>query len=308
MPRMGGRKLLHKIQEPLTTAGIAMGRDAFFDFLRIHRLLVKSRRRYCITTLSAHWLHKYDNLLPGFEITGINQVWVSDITYVETKKGFLYLYLITDAYSRKIIGYHLSENLKASSAVIALEMAIENTANCEYIIHHSDRGIQYCSAEYTAILIDKKMCISMTEPNSPTQNAIAERVNGILKTEWIYETSFATHKQAKKEIANIIHLYNHERPHSSCSMLTPAKAHQTKEPLKKLWKNYYHKKTVAVGTYQASAVLDVTDANEKRLPQNQATFEQLPSQPLIIPFTEKSPQSCGPLHQGTTNNILHNES
>ena len=148
----------------------------------------------------------------------------------------------------------------------------------------------------------------MTEPNSPTQNAIAERVNGILKTEWIYETCFATHKQAKKEIENILHLYNHERPHSSCSMLTPAKAHQTKEPLKKMWKNYYHKKTDTVGTYQACAVLDVTNDNEKRLPLNQATSEQLPSQHLTIPSTEKSPQSCSPLHQVTTNNKLQNES
>lgn len=299
MPRLGARKLLHKLQPQLTLAGMEIGRDAFFDFLRLHGLLIKTRKRYCVTTFSAHWLHKYDNLLPGFEINAINQVWVSDITYVETDEGFLYLYLITDAYSRKIIGYTLSDNLKAASAVVALKMAIRHSGNCESIIHHSDRGIQYCSEEYTGILKRERMQISMSEPKSPTQNAIAERVNGILKTEWIYQTNYATHKQAKTAIAQVVNLYNHERPHSSCSMLTPAKAHEATEPLKKLWKNYYPKREPALGTYQAWAVLDVTTINEKRLPENQTTFMQLPSQPLTIPSTDKSPQVCGPLHQGT---------
>jgi putative transposase len=260
MPRIGGRKLLHKLQDKLHLSGIDIGRDAFFDFLRLHGLLVKTRKRYCVTTLSAHWQCKYDNLLPGLTIVRIDQVWVCDITYIETGEGFLYLYLITDAYSHKIIGYNLSNDLKAQSAVVALNMAISQAQNCQDIIHHSDRGIQYGCQEYTAILNDKKIRSSMTEPNSPTQNAIAERVNGILKTEWIYETKYATKEQANKDIGRIIRIYNNDRPHASVSMLTPAKAHITKEPLKKMWKNYYKKKPVNVGTLEASAVLNVNQS------------------------------------------------
>lgn len=259
MPRLGGRKLLHILQNKMEMSGIAIGRDAFFNFLRLHRLLVKTRKRYCITTLSAHWLCKYDNLLPGLAIVCINQVWVCDITFIETGEGFLYLYLITDSYSHKIIGYNLSNDLKAQSAVLALKMAIKQAQNCKGIIHHSDRGIQYGCKEYIAILNDKKIRTSMTEPSSPTQNAVAERVNGILKTEWIYEAKYATKQQAKPDVDRIIKIYNNERPHSSCSMLTPAQAHQTKEPLRKMWKNYYKKKPGSFGTYEASAVQNITN-------------------------------------------------
>jgi hypothetical protein len=283
MPRLGGRKLLFKLQDKFVHTGTEFGRDSFFNFLRLHGLLVKPRKRYCITTLSAHWLCKYDNLLPGLEIVRINQVWVCDITYIETGEGFLFLYLITDAYSKKIIGYNLSNDLKAISAVVALNMAIKQAHNCESIIHHSDRGIQYGCQEYTAILADKKIRTSMTEPNSPTQNAIAERVNGILKTEWIYETKYFTKKEAKSDIGRIISIYNNERPHSSCSMLTPSEAHQSKKPLRKMWKNYYKKKPGLVGTCEESAVLNVKNQNKKRLPKNRTTPIQHSSQPLIIP-------------------------
>lgn len=307
MPRIGGRKLLNKLHAKMQLGGITIGRDAFFDFLRYHGLLIKKRKRYCITTLSAHWLCKYENLLPGLVINGIDQVWVSDITYIETDEGFLYLYLITDAYSHKIVGYNLSQDLKAQSAVVALSMAIRQAQNCEGLIHHSDRGIQYGCQEYTAILSKESIRSSMTEPNAPTQNAIAERVNGILKTEWIYETEYATKEDAKKDISRIIKLYNNERPHSSVSMLTPAQAHKSKEPLIKMWKNYYKKKPVDVGTLEASAVLNVNQLNEKRLSENQTTQMQHSSQPLIIPSAEKSQQVCSPLHQGTSKNLIQNE-
>jgi len=307
MPRLGTRKLLYKIQPELNALNLDMGRDAFFDFLRLHGMLIKSRRRNCKTTFSTHWLKKYDNLLPGLIINRINQVWVSDITYVETEEGFMYLYLITDAYSKKIIGYSLSTDLKASSAIVALKMAIHRTGNCQNIIHHSDRGIQYCAFEYISLLKDQQMRISMSEPNSPTQNAIAERVNGILKTEWIYYTTYTTHEQAQKEIAGIIKIYNQERPHSSCSMLTPERAHETTKPLKKMWKNYYQMKK-SMGTYEASADLEVTSLNKKRLPENRTTMMQLPSQTLITPSKVKSPQALGPLHQSATNNILEYDS
>ena len=239
MPRLGTRKLLHKLQPQLTLAGIEMGRDSFFDFLRLHGLLIKTRKRYCVTTFSAHWLHKYDNLLPGFEITAINQVWVSDITYLETDEGFLYLYLITDAYSRKIIGYTLSDNLKAASAVVALKMAIRHSGNGENIIHHSDRGIQYCSEEYTAILKKERMKISMSEPKSPTQNAIAERVNGILKTELI-SSSYEDIDKASVSIGRAIIIYNFKRRHSSLNYQIPHEVHLQKGPQIRRWKNYYN--------------------------------------------------------------------
>lgn len=312
MPRLGGRKLLVKLDDKLKSSEMPIGRDAFFDFLRLHRLLIKSRKRHVITTLSAHWLFKYANLLIGLQITRANQVWVCDITYIETEEGFLYLYLITDAYSRKIVGYHLSEDLKAQSAVEALKMAIAATGNCREIIHHSDRGIQYCCQLYVDLLKENKMLSSMTEPASPTQNPVAERLNGILKTEWVYETNYSTKQQAKEHIGQIIYLYNHERPHSSCSMLTPERAHQATEPLVQMWKNYRHKKAPVKGTYQALAVLDVTTENnntenKKRLPENQATLVQHPSQPLAIPRVVESQQAYRALHQGTANNKLENE-
>ena len=147
----------------------------------------------------------------------------------------------------------------------------------------------------------------MTEPNSPTQNAIAERVNGILKTEWVYETKYTTKEQASKDIGRIIKIYNNDRPHASVSMLTPAKAHITKDPLTKMWKNYYKKKPVNVGTLEASAVLNVNQLNEKRLPENQTTQMQHSSQPLIIPSAEKSQQVCSPLHQGASKKLIQNE-
>jgi putative transposase len=301
MPRLGARKLLIKLHDDFTHGGIMMGRDAFFDFLRLQGLLIKPRKRFCKTTLSHHWLKKYDNLIVSSVVNRINQVWVSDITYIDTDEGFEYLYLITDFYSKKILGYHICENLKAQSAVFALRMAIKHTTNCEGIIHHSDGGVQYCSEEYTEILIKNKMLISMTEPGSPTQNAVAERLNGILKCEWIYNELYALRKQARKRIRKIIYLYNHERPHSSCSMLTPEQAHKPGIKLEKTWKNK------SVGTFEASAAPDVASKEkEKRLPESQATCLQHPSQPLVIPRMAKSPQNHLPLHQGIANKTLTN--
>jgi transposase InsO family protein len=291
MPRLGVKKVLHKIRPSLIASNLEIGRDAFFDFMRMHGLLIKSRRRHCKTTFSAHWLHKYENLLHDHQINDINQLWVSDITYIETGEGFLYLYLITDAYSKKIIGYNLSNDLKASSAVVALKMAIQNIDNCENLIHHSDRGIQYCATEYIAVLKENKILISMSEPNSPTQNAIAERVNGILKTEWIYYTTYATHMQAQKEIDIIINLYNHERPHSSCSMLTPALAHESKQPLKKMWKSYYRKNKSTMGTSEAWADVEVPGINEKRVAGRPGNLHATSVTALDYSFLKQVPTS-----------------
>lgn len=239
MPRIGGRKLLHKIQ-PLLPGELWMGRDAFFDFLRQNNLLVRRRRNRIRTTYSSHWLHKYPNIIKGFVPNGANQLWVSDITYIETAQGFIYLFLITDAYSRKIIGWSVSNTLEAVNALSALHMALSQLpAGVKNVIHHSDRGVQYCSYKYVKVLKKNNFQISMTENGDPLENAIAERVNGILKDEWLNEIKLASLKDAMAQITRIIKIYNTERPHSSVEMLTPEHAHKHTGELKRQWKNYW---------------------------------------------------------------------
>lgn len=234
--RIGGRKLY------LMTSGfraehlMEMGRDRFFDVLREHRLLVRKRRsRRPRTTFSCYWMKRYPNLAKGFVPTGANQLWVSDITYLRLKEGFAYLSLITDAYSRKIVGYRLSEDLTARGCVAALEMALRNNPEREALIHHSDRGMQYYSAGYMKLLGNIR--ISMSEKSDPLENAIAERVNGILKQEFL-EKQFESFEEAGEKVDRAVNLYNHLRPHLSCDMLTPAEAHTKEGELKRHWKSY----------------------------------------------------------------------
>jgi len=239
MPRLGGKKLLYKIK-PVLPEELSIGRDKFFDFLREHNLLVRHKRYRAHTTMSNHWLRKYPNLIKDFVATAPNQLWVSDITYIKTAEGFVYLFLITDAYSRKIIGWSVSDNLEAVNALRALHMAISQLpADVKGVIHHSDRGVQYCSGKYVKILNKNGFGISMTEDGNPLDNAIAERINGILKVEWLYEMNFKTKKQVKSQVKKVIEIYNTERPHSSIDMLTPAQAHNQSGELKRLWKNYW---------------------------------------------------------------------
>lgn len=241
MPRIGGRKLLYKMH-PHLPEDLQIGRDKFFDFLREHGLLVRRRRYRPRTTMSSHWLRKYPNLIREFVATRPNQLWVSDITYVETSQGFAYLFLITDAYSRKIIGWAVSKTLEASNALVALYMAISQLpAGVTNVIHHSDRGVQYCSNKYVKILNKYDFQISMTENGDPLENAIAERVNGILKDEWINEMKLKSKKDAIIQIRRIIEIYNTQRPHSSLEMLTPEQAHIHTGELKRHWKNYWKK-------------------------------------------------------------------
>ena len=240
--RLGARKLLGMIR-PLIPDGEQIGRDAFFDLLRRNYMLVRKRRTRAYTTNSFHWLHKYPNLIKEFIPQRSNHLWVSDITYIKTSAGFVYLYLITDAYSRKIVGWHLSENMEAQNALAALHMAISQLpANAKEIIHHSDRGIQYCSSKYVSCLQKHGIKISMTENKDPYENAIAERVNGILKTEWLYDMTLKNKIEAKNAVKQIINIYNTERPHSSIEMLTPNQAHLMTGVLKRLWKAYKRKK------------------------------------------------------------------
>ena len=240
--RIGGRKLLGLIT-PQMPKDEQIGRDAFFDLLRRNGMLVRKRRIKAFTTNSFHWLRKYPNLIKEMVPERPNQLWVSDITYIRTGNGFVYLYLITDAYSRKIVGWQLSETMEAQNALKALYMALSQLpAEAKDIIHHSDRGIQYCSSKYVNCLQKHGIKISMTENGDPYENALAERVNGILKTEWLYDMTLKNHADANKAVKSIINIYNTERPHSSIEMLTPAQAHLRTGTLKRLWKTYKRKR------------------------------------------------------------------
>jgi transposase InsO family protein len=239
LKKAGSRKLLLMLRNKFFENNIQMGRDAFFDLLRENGLLIRRRKRKAVTTMSNHWLFKYPNLIKEIIITRPDQVWVADITYIETDEGYLYLYLLTDAYSRKILGFSFADNLRAINAVQALQMAIANSTGLkDGLIHHSDRGVQYCSEEYVKVLQKNKIAISMAAVGNPYENAIAERVNGILKDEWINDLHFETHRQAGHKIAETIIQYNNLRLHSSCNMLTPSQAYKVSGELKKHWKTY----------------------------------------------------------------------
>jgi len=242
MSRLGGRKLLELIQPELPEE-LYLGRDLFFEFLRERNLLVRKKRYHTRTTFSNHWLRKYPNLIKEFTPERANQLWVSDITYIVTAEGFGYLSLITDAYSRKIIGWALGADLKAEHTVKALEMALKHLPKgTKHLYHHSDRGVQYCCEEYIKILKKNNIQISMTENGDPLENAIAERVNGILKDEWLNQMKLKTRSEARSQLGQIIRIYNEVRPHSSLDMKTPQTAHCMEGKFKIHWKNYYRRK------------------------------------------------------------------
>jgi putative transposase len=240
--RLGGRKLLYKLEPFMANHHIEIGRDAFFNLLSENNLLVRKRkRRKPITTFSDHWMRKYPNLIEDFYPTAPNQLWVSDITYIIVGNGFCYLSLITDAYSRKIVGFYLSLNLAAEGCIKALKMALRNNPVLGRLIHHSDRGSQYCCSDYVKILNDNFIKISMTQNGDPRENAIAERVNGILKDE-LFEKTHLNYKEAVRSVSKAISIYNHQRPHGSIDYLTPYEAHFKEGEIKRRWKNYYSKK------------------------------------------------------------------
>lgn len=218
--------------------GWVPGRDSFFGILRTFGMTLK-RPKPRRTTNSNHRFHKYKNLIKNFIPTSPNSLWVSDITYIDTEKGYCYLHLVTDAYSRKIIGWALAPTLEAKYTVSALRMAIEQagSSNLKGLIHHSDRGVQYCCDAYVNELGKYHISISMTEDYKPTDNAIAERVNGTIKTEVVYrERRFRNMAEAGERIARYIDFYNNQRPHYSLSMKSPSQAHCGNGPLAKRWK------------------------------------------------------------------------
>ena len=227
---------------------IKKGRDALFDLLAANNLLIKKRKRKVHTTNSFHWLRKYPNQIKDFVPTKPNQLWVSDITYWKlNNRQFIYISLVTDAFSHKIVGFHVADNLTAIETVTALKMAVtEIDVPLEHeLIHHSDRGVQYCSGEYVKILNTNKIKISMTENGDPYENAIAERINGILKEEYLYNYSVSNLIDAVEKLKQTVYLYNNERPHNSISNFTPNQVHNENIKTEKLWKNYYQKAKTA---------------------------------------------------------------
>ena len=240
--RLGGRKLFFKLETFMHEHNIKMGRDAFFDLLRDNKLLIKQRKRHHVTTNSNHWMKKYPNLIKDIEPLGPNHVWVSDITYWKTKGGHYYISFITDAYSRKIVGYHVADTMEAIESATALKMAIKTLKiSAEGLIHHSDRGSQYCSSMYVNMLKKEGIKISMTENGDPLENAIAERSNGIIKGEYLFDYLIKTLLNAKEVLKSVVKLYNEDRPHSSIGNAVPSQVHNndTDIEIKRLWKNYY---------------------------------------------------------------------
>lgn len=242
MPRLGTRKLHDKLVPLLDSHGIRIGRDYLFSLLSEHKLLIRRRRRKVITTNSRHWMHKYTNLVTGLAIVRPEQLWVSDITYIRLIGQWGYLSLVTDAYSRKIMGFCLRTDMSAQGCIDALQMALgRRQYTHQPLIHHSDRGSQYCSGAYVQLLCDHQIAISMTENGSPYENALAERVNGIIKGEFNLYESRLSFDTTCRHIAQCIETYNEQRPHGSCNFLTPQQAHQKQGVLIKRWKNYSRK-------------------------------------------------------------------
>ena len=233
LPGVGVKKLLILLKEPLLAHNIKIGRDKFYLLLREHNLLVKPKRRRVVTTNSVHRFKTYANLVSGLKLERAEQVWVSDITYLSLGKGFCYLSLVTDAWSRQIMGFSLSPTLESSGPISALRMAL---ARRQYpkmeLIHHSDRGIQYCCQQYVKILQSHNISISMAQKGNPYENAQAERINGTIKNEFKLNGIFTRFEEANLAVQKAVEAYNNLRPHEKCKYQTPQQAHQLMEMLK----------------------------------------------------------------------------
>lgn len=224
-PCLGTRKLHHMLGGEWTEAGVSIGRDRLFALMRRHDLLILRRRRTARTTDSRHGLTVYPNLLRDAVLTGPNQAWVSDITYLRTREGFMYLSLVTDAFSRKIVGYDCHDRLESEGALRALSMAIGQLPAEAQVIHHSDRGCQYCSGRYIDRLQQRGIQVSMTEENHCYENGKAERLNGILKQEYGLGGVMRCKSDAVRLVQEAVQLYNHRRPHQALGYRCPAQVH-----------------------------------------------------------------------------------
>ncbi|WP_338407771.1 IS3 family transposase [uncultured Flavobacterium sp.] len=235
MPRIGSKKLYYLLGEDLKT--LKIGRDKFIDILRANHLLIVPKRSYHITTNSHHRFRKYKNQLLDLQINKPEQVWVSDITYIGKREKPCYLSLITDAYSKKIVGYNVADNLNTQSSLVALKLAIKQRKNKGIpLIHHSDRGLQYCANEYQKLLSNNDIQPSMTQNSDPYENAVAERINGILKQEFYIDKYNKELPIMKKIIKETVAIYNEKRPHLSNHMLTPNQMHEQSKLIMKTYK------------------------------------------------------------------------
>jgi putative transposase len=235
MPRIGSKKLYYMLNQDLKT--LKIGRDKLIDILRANHLLIVPRRSYQVTTNSHHRFRKYKNQILDLQISKPEQVWVSDITYIGKREKPYYLSLITDAYSKKIVGYNVSDNLNTQSSLIALKLAIKQRKNKEIpLIHHSDRGLQYCANEYQKLLSKNDIQPSMTQNSDPYENAVAERINGILKQEFSIDKYNKDLPIMKQIIKETVAIYNEKRPHLSNHMLTPNQMHQQSKIQMKTYK------------------------------------------------------------------------
>lgn len=231
LPRLGTRKLHYLIKEELQQRGLQFGRDKLFDLMRFNDLLIRPRRRYTQTTMSKHWLRKWPNLIKDRRANDIDEIWVSDITYLKTEEGNCYLNMITDAYSRKIVGYAVADNMETESMIDALKMATVNRKDKDRpTIHHSDRGLQYCSKEYVNLTSQNSIQLSMTENGDPYENALAERMNRTIKEEFGMDRTLKNRQQVKELVVESILLYNQKRPHLALNMKTPDEVYETKIP------------------------------------------------------------------------------
>ena len=246
LPGLGLHKLYRCLYQPFRTNKIPMGRDKLNTLLRNHGLLITRKKRGARTTNSNHVFRRYPDLAKNLEVNRSEQLWVSDITYICISYDFNYLSLITDAYSKKIMGYCLHPYLTNEGTISALNMAIKNRSGDLSLTHHSDRGVQYCSFDYVRLLNKERISISMTQNGEAYENPIAERINGILKTEFNLSRIFKTRSEALLAVKMAIEAYNNIRPHMSCGYLTPTEAHGSIEPLVKHWKNTRKKKLAVV--------------------------------------------------------------
>jgi putative transposase len=242
MPRLGTRKLLYLLGPQLDSHGITAGRDYLFDLFDAHKLLIRQRRKKVFTTDSRHWMRKYNNLVQHLVIERPEQLWVSDMTYIRVMNQWGYLSLITDAFSRKIMGYCFRNDMLSIGCIEALQMALDKRSyGGQTLIHHSDRGSQYCCKDYVEVLVSHNIDISMTECGDPYENALAERMNGIIKGEFNLYTSSLNFEQTHQKVRDSIKVYNELRPHGSCNYLTPCRAHEQSTVLQKRWKSYQSK-------------------------------------------------------------------
>lgn len=224
-PRLGGRKLRHVLAGRLQEAGVRVGRDRFFGVLRRSGLLVAAKRRTKRTTQSRHSLPVFGNRLKGVELKGPNEAWVSDLTYVRTLEGFVYLAVIMDAWSRKLVGVHVGDSLESEGCQAALREALAGLPAGKHPVHHSDRGCQYCCHEYVGLLREAGMAVSMTEELHCYENAQAERVIGILKGEYELDQTFVRKEEVRRAVAEAVRMYNERRPHTALGYEVPSEAH-----------------------------------------------------------------------------------